>query len=87
MPVFPARDFLVTEFGAVGDGKTVNTSFIREAITACSGAGGGRVVIPPGAFLTGPVHLASNVNLHVGEGATLLFSCLLYTSPSPRDED
>ena len=74
LPRFPARDFLVTEFGAVGDGKTVNTSFIREAITACNGAGGGRVVIPPGDFLTGPVHLASNVNLHVAEGATLLFS-------------
>ena len=47
---------------------------IRAAIDACSAAGGGRVVVPAGRFLTGPIHLKSNVNLHVARGATLAFS-------------
>jgi polygalacturonase len=73
-PSFPQRDFLVTAYGAVGDGATMGTEAIRRAIEACSAAGGGRVVVPPGRFLTGPIHLLSNVNLHVAEGATLAFS-------------
>ena len=73
-PVFPARDFNVTQFGARGDGTTLNTQAIARAIDACTTAGGGRVVIPAGRFLTGAVHLKSNVNLHLAEGATLLFS-------------
>lgn len=73
-PSFPARDFDVTTFGAVGDGVSLNTDAIAKAIAACHDAGGGRVVIPPGRFLTGAVHLRSNVNLHVSSGATLLFS-------------
>lgn len=73
-PIFPARDFNVTQFGARGDGTTLNTQAIARAIDACTTAGGGRVVVPPGRFLTGAVHLKSNVNLHLAEGATLLFS-------------
>jgi polygalacturonase len=73
-PVFPARDFDVTQFGARGDGTTLNTDAIAKAITACNAAGGGRVVVPAGRFLTGAVHLKSNVNLHLKAGATLLFS-------------
>jgi len=73
-PVFPARDFNVTQFGARGDGTTLNTQAIARAIDACTTAGGGRVVVPAGRFLTGAVHLKSNVNLHLAEGATLLFS-------------
>src|SRR6266542_3860001 len=57
----------------VADGKTDNTEAIRKAIAACNGAGGGRVVVTPGVFLTGAIHLKSNVNLHVTEGATLKF--------------
>jgi polygalacturonase len=75
-PVFPARDFVITAaaFGAVADGKTPATGAIRKAIDAACAAGGGRVVVPAGVFATGPVHLKSNVNLHVSEGATLAFS-------------
>ncbi|HEX8072337.1 MAG TPA: glycoside hydrolase family 28 protein [Pyrinomonadaceae bacterium] len=73
-PVFPRRDFDVTRYGAKPDGRTDCTAAIRQAIAACNKAGGGRVVVPAGAFLTGPVHLLSNVNLHVSEGATLKFS-------------
>jgi polygalacturonase len=73
-PVFPDRDFPVTRYGAVADGRTDATAAFRAAVEACHRAGGGRVVVPPGVFLTGPIHLKSNVNLHVSEGATVRFS-------------
>ncbi|MGZ8468692.1 MAG: glycoside hydrolase family 28 protein [Gemmatirosa sp.] len=73
-PTFAARDFDVTQYGAVGDGRTDCTAAIRRAIDGCHAAGGGRVVVPAGRFLTGPVHLRSNVNLHVRKDATLAFS-------------
>jgi polygalacturonase len=72
-PTFPARDFVVTSFGARGDGTTDCTEAFRRAIAACADAGGGRVVVPAGRFLTGPIHLRSRVNLHVAEGATVAF--------------
>jgi polygalacturonase len=72
-PTFPDRDFPVTAFGAVADGGTDATAAFRAAIDGCHRAGGGRVVVPPGVFLTGPIHLKSNVNLHVSEGATVRF--------------
>ncbi len=77
-PVFPARDFPITDFGGVGDGSTDATGALKAAIEACHRAGGGRVIVPPGEFLTGPVRLLSNVNLYVSAGATLRFS----TNPS-----
>lgn len=73
-PSFPDRDFLVTAYGAVGDGTVDCTEAFRKAVMACVEAGGGRVVVPEGRFLTGPIHLKSNVNLHVVKGATILFS-------------
>jgi polygalacturonase len=73
-PTFPDRDFEITKYGAIDDGEMKCTSAIRKAIQACSSAGGGRVVIPRGRFLTGAIHLESNVNLYVSQGATLLFS-------------
>jgi polygalacturonase len=73
-PTFPDRDFVVTEYGAVGDGQKDNTEAFRKAIEACNQAGGGRVVVPEGNFLTGPIHLLSNVNLHVEKDATISFS-------------
>ncbi|TCN38307.1 pectate lyase-like protein [Kribbella orskensis] len=73
-PVFPDRNYPITAYSAIGDGTTDSTKAIRAAVDECSAAGGGRVVVPPGTFLTGAVHLRSGVNLHVSEGATLLFS-------------
>jgi len=73
-PTFPARDFDVTKYGAVGDGVKECTAAFRDAIAACNKAGGGRVVVPAGKFLTGPIHLKSNVNLHVTKDATVLFT-------------
>lgn len=73
-PVFANRDFLVTDFGGVADGQKDCTAAIRHAVAACSAAGGGRVVVPEGAFLTGAIHLKSGVNLHLADGAILRFS-------------
>lgn len=73
-PTFPRRDFNITKYGAVADGKTDSTEAFRKAVEACNKAGGGRVVVPAGVFLTGAIHLKSNVNLHVSEGATVKFS-------------
>jgi unsaturated rhamnogalacturonyl hydrolase len=73
-PQFPNRDFVITEFGAPTDGTSDSTAAIAKAIAACNKAGGGRVVVPAGVFVTGAVHLKSNVNLHIAEGATLRFS-------------
>jgi len=72
IPIFPEREFVVTNFGAV-EGQSVSEA-IRKAIAACHDAGGGRVVIPRGKWLTGKIHLQSNVNLHLDDGAVLSFS-------------
>ena len=72
-PVVPNRDFEITRYGAAGDAAKDCTAAIAQAIAACRQAGGGRVVVPPGVFMTGPIRLQSNVNLHVAEGATLRF--------------
>jgi polygalacturonase len=72
-PAFPDRVFDITKFGAVAGGETICTAAIAQAIEACAAAGGGRVLVPRGTFLTGAVHLKSNVELHVAEGATLRF--------------
>ena len=72
-PVFPQRLFDITKYGAVPDGATLATTSIARAIGACAKAGGGRVLVPAGTFLTGAVHLSSNVELHVADGATLRF--------------
>jgi len=72
-PVFPKRDFSVVRYGAQNDGKQDCTDAFRQAIAACSQAGGGRVVVPAGDFLTGPIHLLSNVNLYLEKSATIKF--------------
>ena len=73
-PVFPKHDFVITKYGAKAGVENDSTSAISKAIDACNKAGGGRVVIPAGEFLTGAIHLKSNVNLYLSRGATLKFS-------------
>ena len=70
-PTFPARDFNITRFGASPGGDSSDA--ITKAIAACSAAGGGRVIIPAGEFLTGPIRLKSGVNLHLSDNAVLKF--------------
>ncbi|MCP5547209.1 MAG: glycoside hydrolase family 28 protein [Akkermansiaceae bacterium] len=74
VPVFPERDFAIDDYGAEEGGKSKVTDSIRKAVQACHDAGGGRVVVPKGRWLTGAVHLRGNVNLHLTEGAELVFS-------------
>jgi hypothetical protein len=73
-PQFPARKFVVTDFGAEAGGKIKCTEAFRDAIAACERAGGGRVEVPRGQFLTGPIHLKSNVELHLAAGSEIIFS-------------
>jgi polygalacturonase len=72
-PEFPSRDFDITAHGAKPDGTTDCTAAFHAAIDACRNAGGGRVVVPQGRFLTGAMRLRSNVNLHLADGATIAF--------------
>jgi len=65
LPEIPGKVFNITSYGAVGDGVATNTAAIQSAINAASGAGGGTVEVPAGIFLSGPVGMASRVNLRV----------------------
>ncbi|AJQ94780.1 glycosyl hydrolase family 28-related protein [Gynuella sunshinyii] len=67
-------DFNIVSFGAVGDAATDCTAAIQQAIQACHQAGGGRVIIPEGKFLSGSLELFSHVNLHFQDEAELIFN-------------
>jgi polygalacturonase len=71
LPVIPSRRFVITQFGAVGDGEQSNTEAFRKAIAACRASGGGEVIVPLGTFLTGPIELASNLALVLEKGAVI----------------
>ncbi|MBK9928772.1 MAG: glycoside hydrolase family 28 protein [Saprospiraceae bacterium] len=69
-----AQDYLITNFGAVRDGISVNTKAIQAAIDAANKNGGGKVLIPTGVFLSGTLVLKDNVELYLAKGAQLLAS-------------
>lgn len=73
-PTFPEATFDIRDYGAKEGGKIAVTEAIRAAIEACTKQGGGHVVIPEGRWLTGPIHLRDNVDLHVSRGALVEFS-------------
>jgi len=73
-PVFKKDTLSIRKYGAVSDGNTLNTKSINGAIDALSKKGGGVVLIPAGLWLTGPIVLKNNINLHIANGATLLFT-------------
>src|SRR5215203_2433200 len=73
-PTFPKKDFSILKYGAKAGGAVDCRDAINKTIDACSKAGGGRVIVPAGEFLTGAIRLRSNVNLYVAKGATLKFS-------------
>ena len=71
--VAPARsDFNVRSFGAIGDGKNLDSPAINHAIAAAAEAGGGTVLVPAGTYLSGSIHLQSNIHLVIDAGATIL---------------
>ena len=67
----PDRHFHASDFGAVGDERTINTAFIQHAIDSLSKTGGGVLVFEPGVYLTGALFLKENVDLHLGKDVTL----------------
>ncbi len=69
-----AADFDITKYGAVGDGKTLNTTFIQKAIDECTKSGGGKVIFPAGIYLSGTIELKDNVTLHFNKDSRLLGS-------------
>jgi polygalacturonase len=73
-PKFKKDTVSILKYGAVSNGYTLNTKSINGAIDALSKKGGGVVMVPAGLWLTGPVVLKSNINLHLALGATLLFT-------------
>ena len=74
--------FSVRDFGANGDGATLDTRAIQAAIDACTAQSGGTVYFPPGTYLTGTLTLKDNVILHVGPNAKLLGSTSLADYPA-----
>lgn len=73
-PSFPDYAVSIADFGAVADGQTLNTQAINDAIKHVNEKGGGKVIIPAGLWVTGPIQILSNVNLHTEKNALVLFS-------------
>lgn len=73
-PVIPANSVLITDFGAKSGGQELCTQAIHDAINAISKKGGGKVIIPRGMWLTGPIILKSNIELYTESGALVVFS-------------
>ena len=71
LPEIPQRTFLLTDYGAVGDGKTLNTDAFKKAVAAVDKAGGGKLVVPVGVFRTLSFALCSCLELHLEEGAVI----------------
>lgn len=88
LPDIPDHQVSIADFGAVGNGHVLNTAAINKAIVQCAAEGGGTVVVPNGLWLTGPIEMKSNINLHLDQGAILLFTAdhtqypFITTSPS-----
>src|SRR5579863_251826 len=68
----PSVGFDIRTYGAKGDGATLDTAAINKAIDAAHANGGGTVIVPAGMWLSGSIHLQSNITLYLGEGATIL---------------
>ena len=81
--------YKITDYGAVADGVTLCTQNIQTAIDVCAAAGGGRVTVPAGTFVTGTIWLKSNVELHLSHGAVLKASENLadYNEPDAYEQN
>ncbi len=78
-------DFFISQYGAVADGETMNTAALQAAIDACHAAGGGRVVVSGGTYLTGSVTMRSNVNLYLAADGVLKGSPMCEDYPEHED--
>ena len=73
-PQIPAREICISDYGGVGDGVTLNSEAFARAIDVLVEYGGGRLVVPKGVWLTGPITLKDNIELNIRPDAVLLFS-------------
>ena len=73
-PVIPNYEQKITDFGGVGDGITDNTEAFNNAMKAISKVGGGHLIVPHGIWVTGPIQLEDNIDLHLIDGAVIYFS-------------
>lgn len=73
-PQIPVREVDIRDFGGIGDGVTLNSEAFAKAIDALTEVGGGRLVVPTGVWLSGPITLKDNIDLHIRPDAVLLFS-------------
>jgi polygalacturonase len=73
VPVIPANEMSLADFGS-GDGKTLNTTAFEKAFAALAEKGGGKLLVPPGIWLTGPIKMRSRTELHVERDALIQFS-------------
>ena len=73
-PVIPANEVSLTEVGGVGDGQTLNTEAFENGIKKLQKLGGGRLTVPQGVWLTGPIQLKDNIELHLDKNAIILLS-------------
>ena len=73
-PIIPNNSVNLKDFGAIGDGYFLNSKAFADAIDALSKKGGGKLIIPPGIWLTGPIILKSNIEMHAQTGALIKFS-------------
>lgn len=74
LPVIPDRTESIADYGAVGDGITLNSEPFAKAIAALVEKGGGHLLVPEGIWLTGPIRLESGIDLHLDDNAVILFS-------------
>ncbi len=72
-PQIPSRNVCITDFGGVGDGLTLNTKAFADAIDNLVSLGGGRITVPEGMWLSGPITLKSGIELHLEKNAVLMF--------------
>lgn len=83
--------FNVADYGAKGDGKNMDSPSINKAIEAASAAGGGTVYFPAGNYLSGSIHLKSNITLYIDRGATIIAAepgkDVPYDTPEPTEND
>ncbi len=73
-PHFKRDTFNIVNYGAIADGMTLNSAAINKTIDECAKQGGGTVLIPQGSYVTGPIIMKSNINLHLAKGALVIFS-------------
>ncbi len=88
LPSIPEKVFNIEHYGAIGDGVSTNTAAIQAAIDAAAAVGGGVVSIPPGVFLSGPLHFANRINLEVqAHGVLRMLPLEKYPGATTNPED